>query len=113
IDLPPFAHGRHRDLEFWAYDQPTDYYRRHLVIHEATHCFMSTGGFVPPPWYMEGMAELFATHDRSSAGAWRFGLMPGGPTGFEGLRRIPLIRQAIREGQARSTKSIREMTAQD
>jgi hypothetical protein len=62
-DLPPFLHGFHRGQEVWLYEQPSDYYRRHLLLHEGTHGFMKLilGG-AGPPWYMEGMAELLGTH---------------------------------------------------
>ena len=40
-DLPRFEHGRHRRTEFWMREQKYDYYRRPLLIHEATHCFMT------------------------------------------------------------------------
>ncbi|MCA9268480.1 MAG: hypothetical protein KDA41_08410 [Planctomycetales bacterium] len=62
-DLPEFQHGFQRAYELWVYDQPSDYYRRHLLLHEGTHGVMNTllGG-AGPPWYMEGMAELLATH---------------------------------------------------
>jgi hypothetical protein len=67
-DLPPFQNGFARDVEIWIYDQPSDYYRRHLLLHEGTHGFMewAFAGF-GPPWYMEGTAELLATHQ------WRDG----------------------------------------
>ena len=57
-------HQRHFDRpEFWLYDQPTAYYRRHLMLHEGTHVFMvSFLGGCGPGWYMEGTAELFGTH---------------------------------------------------
>ena len=61
--LPPFSHGYSGEFRVWFYDQPSDYYRRHLLLHEGTHSFMvhflQGGG---PPWYMEGMAELLGTH---------------------------------------------------
>jgi hypothetical protein len=62
-ELPPFAHGYSRGHDLWIYDQPSDYYRRHLLLHEGTHTFMLTllGGY-GPPWYSEAMAELLATH---------------------------------------------------
>ena len=61
--LPPFPHGYARNDELWLYDQPSDYYRRHLLIHEGVHGFMNTVlGACGPPWYMEGMAEMLATH---------------------------------------------------
>ena len=62
-DLPPFPHGFNRGTTAWVYEQPSAYYRRHLVIHEGTHALMeSILGAAGPPWYREGMAELLATH---------------------------------------------------
>ena len=62
-DLPHFLHGFSRNNLLWLYEQPSDYYRRHLLLHEGTHGFMNTVlGGCGPPWYMEGMAELLATH---------------------------------------------------
>ena len=62
-DLPPFLHGYQRKREFWFYDQPSDYYRRHLMLHEGVHAFMRAMlGGLGPPWYAEGIAELLATH---------------------------------------------------
>ncbi len=62
-NLPPFLNGYHRGSEFWAYEQPSDYYRRHLVLHEGVHGLMTTFlGGTGPPWYREGMAEYLATH---------------------------------------------------
>ena len=49
--------------ELWLRDQPTPYYRRHLLLHEGTHVFMASFlGGCGPGWYMEGIAELFGTH---------------------------------------------------
>ncbi|MBN2290843.1 MAG: hypothetical protein JXM70_00370 [Pirellulales bacterium] len=59
----PFKHGYSQSNRLWLYDQKSDYYRRHLLLHEGTHCFMDTFlGGCGPPWYMEGMAELLGTH---------------------------------------------------
>ena len=60
-------HGRHFNYRFWMYDVENDYYRRHLMLHEFTHCFMSCESGMnnlPSLWYFEGMAEYFATHLR-------------------------------------------------
>jgi hypothetical protein len=58
-----FPHGLSIGNEVWLHEQPSAYYRRHLLLHEGTHAFMwqflGGGG---PGWYMEGMAELLATH---------------------------------------------------
>ena len=44
-DLPAFLHGYQRGSELWLYEQPSDYYRRHLLLHEGTHGFMPTRAF--------------------------------------------------------------------
>ncbi|WP_425616922.1 hypothetical protein NA78x_000585 [Anatilimnocola sp. NA78] len=63
-DLPDFPNGFHKGSQFWLYNQPSDYYRRHLMIHEGTHAFMAHWlGGAGPPWYQEGMAELLGTHE--------------------------------------------------
>jgi hypothetical protein len=47
----------------WILEQPTVYYRRHLLLHEGTHAFMlALVGDVGAPWYAEGVAELLGTH---------------------------------------------------
>lgn len=62
-DLPPFLHGFARKRDLWVNDQPSDYYRRHLLLHEGVHALMAEFLHgMGPPWYAEGMAELLATH---------------------------------------------------
>ena len=67
--LPSFQNGYSLGHEFWLYDQPSAYYRRHLLLHEGTHCLMHTRlpAQPTPAWHFEGLAELFGTH------AWRDG----------------------------------------
>jgi hypothetical protein len=75
-DLPPFLHGYMRDRQFWLYDQPSDFYRRHLLLHEGTHGFMwNFLAGLGPPWYAEGMAELLGTHDWTD-GKLTLGVIP-------------------------------------
>ncbi|MEX1098038.1 MAG: hypothetical protein WED34_18490 [Planctomycetales bacterium] len=108
-DLPPFVNGRHRGREFWMYDQEEDYYRRHLMIHEATHCYMTTmPGVVCPLWYLEGMAELCGTHRIENDGTVRFRVMPHDKREFAGLGRITLIRQDVK---ARGYRRLDELEA--
>lgn len=62
-ESPNFLNGFTRNYECWLYNQTSPYYRRHLLLHEGVHGFMYTLlGRNAPPWYMEGMAELLATH---------------------------------------------------
>jgi hypothetical protein len=61
--LPPFLHGYARKRDLWVFEQPSDYYRRHLLLHEGVHALMAEFLHgMGPPWYAEGMAELLATH---------------------------------------------------
>ncbi len=62
-DLPEFKNGYATNYSIWVREQPSAYYRRHLVLHEGTHAFMNSMlGSCGPTWYMEGMAELLSTH---------------------------------------------------
>ena len=75
-DLPPFFHGYMRDRQLWLYEQPSDFYRRELLLHEGTHGFMwSFLGGMGPPWYTEGMAELLGTHSWAD-GKLTLGVVP-------------------------------------
>ena len=106
-DLPMFEHGRHRRNEFWMREQKYDYFRRHLLIHEATHCFMTfMPGVDAPVWYIEGMAEYFATHRIEPDGSMSFRVMPTSLEDFAGWGRIKVIRD---EFSANNGKSIRDI----
>ncbi len=86
--------GRQVGREFWMLEQNSDYYRRHLLIHEATHSFMTvTPSALPPLWYLEGMAEFFATHRIDSRGQVAFGVFPDESLHFPDWGRIEIIRQ--------------------
>jgi len=93
--LPPFQHGFSRNHELWLYEQPSDYYRRHLLLHEGTHGLMNTllGG-CGPPWYMEGIAELLSTH-RWQDGRLTLNYMPRNKEEVPYLGRIEIIQDAI------------------
>ncbi len=97
-DLPFFEHGRHRGAEFWLNEQEFDYYRRHLLFHEATHCFMMTmPGRPPDVWYLEGMAEYFGTHTLAENGDIAFGVMPDASKNFTGFGRVQMIQNEVGE----------------
>ncbi|MAV37231.1 MAG: hypothetical protein CMJ59_17440 [Planctomycetaceae bacterium] len=105
-DVGPFLHGYNRGLEFWIHEQPTDYYRRHLMLHEGTHAFMQTQlGGAGPPWFMEGVAELLATH------AWdgqrlTMRKMPTDRQQTPGWGRIRVIRDRVDAEQPLSLQQI-------
>lgn len=113
-DLPRFEHGRHRRNEFWMREQQYDYYRRHLLIHEVTHCFMTYMPDVEAPvWYMEGMAECFGTHRTQPDGTIEFRVMPTSPEGFAGSGRITVIRNDCSKGEAKSIPAILDLRADE
>lgn len=110
-ELPPFPHGRNQGTRFWMNDQPTDYYRRHLILHEGTHCYMTTINhpFRNRPWYMEGMAELFGTHRIDADGRLRFAVLPDDREQFPGLGRIRLIHDEIVDSGPRALSNVIEL----
>lgn len=113
-DLPPIEHGRHHRNQFWMREQPYAYYRRHLLIHEATHCVMM---YLPenraPVWYLEGMAEHFGTHRINTDGTLSFRGMPTSPEAFAGFGRITLLQKAMEEGRGRTLPKIFDYTAEE
>jgi hypothetical protein len=105
-DLPPFLHGFQRGDEFWFLEQPSEYYRRHLMLHEGTHAFMShfLGGW-GPTWYMEGVAEFLATHQLDDQGL-RMGIMPARRDEVPNWGRVRLVREAWQQNQRLSLVEI-------
>jgi hypothetical protein len=105
--------GWYRGNEFWWNRQATEYYTRHLLLHEATHCFMHVMPPVDcPPWYVEGMAELFGTHQRNE-GKTDFGVMPRSPDQCPGWGRISVIQQEVKEGRLLDVDQILAFTFND
>jgi len=94
-----FINGYAQGSELWLNEQPSDYYRRHLLLHEGTHGFMYAQlGGVGPGWYSEGMAELLGTHRWQDA-QLQLGIMPANRQEVPMWGRIKLIRAASRAGQ--------------
>ncbi len=97
-----FPNGISIGSELWLYDQPTAYYRRHLLLHEGTHVFMAEFlGGCGPGWYMEGTAELLATHRLDErSGRLTLRIMPRDRRDVPMLGRIKLVRDAAAAGRA-------------
>jgi hypothetical protein len=96
---PNFINGYALGNELWLDEQPSDYYRRHLLLHEGTHSFMlSFLGAAGPGWYMEGMAELLGTH-RWQDGALKLRIFPADRESVPMWGRIKLIREAVAQGK--------------
>jgi len=97
---PDFINGFSVGYELWLVEQSSDYYRRHLLLHEGTHGFMAIFlrnpgqlGDAGPGWYMEGMAELLGTH-RWQEGQLLLHQMPARRQEVPMWGRIKSIRQA-------------------
>ncbi len=107
--------GVFRDQYFWMKDQRDDYWRRHLMIHEGTHCYMSA---FPNPanqfrWYMEGMAELFRAHQTDAGGKTRFRVFPTDNESFGGLGWLRLIDEDLRAAGPLTIEQVVEQTPAD
>lgn len=99
--LPAFENGFSFNLDLWVYDQPSDYYRRHLLLHEGVHSFMNTVlSSCGPPWYMEGMAELLGTH-RWKDGRIELGWFPAHRDDVPMWGRIKIVRDAFAARRAK------------
>jgi hypothetical protein len=109
-DLPAFEHGFSRANELWLKEQPSPYYRRHLLLHEGIHGFMfSMLGDCGPLWYMEGMAEYLATHQWHD-GKLTLGYMPKSREESAMWGRIRLIQDAVAERRAKRFPAILDLT---
>ena len=105
-NLPPFLHGYQHDHQLWIYDQPSDYYRRHLLLHEGTHAFMRHFlGSAGPPWYMEGMAEILGTH-RWEGDRLTIGYMPRNRKEVPYWGRVKIVRDQVKQSQAKRLSTI-------
>jgi hypothetical protein len=106
---PEFVNGYARNCEFWLVEQPSDYYRRHLLLHEGTHAFMQTQlGGAGPGWYMEGMAELLGTH-RWGDGKLTLGVMPASKEDVPMWGRVKIIRDAVKAGKPWPLEAVLEV----
>lgn len=100
VALPEFRNGYAAGGELWFYDQSSDYYRRHLLLHEGTHAFMAEFlGGCGPPWYSEGMAELLATHAHRD-GELRLNQFPPAREEVPMLGRIKIVQDGFAAGKA-------------
>ncbi len=109
------VHGQNDGYEFWMHDQEWDYYREHLLLHEATHCVTQcpedADQEIRPLWFIEGMAEYFGTHQLIESGKpgetqLRFGVMPASAETAHGFGRVEMIRIECEAGRALSADQV-------
>jgi hypothetical protein len=104
--LPSFLNGYQCGSEMWIYEQPSAYYRRHMLLHEGTHAFMNTQLLgCGPPWYMEGMAELMGTH-RWQEGQLQLAYFPRLRDDVPQWGRIKMIRSEVDAGRGMTLEAI-------
>lgn len=104
--IPNFPNGYSLGYELWMNEQPSDYYRRHLLLHEGTHGFMNTVlGSCGAPWFMEGLAELLGTH-RWRDGKLSLGIMPRGKVEVPDLGRLPYVQDEVRADRRQAVGDI-------
>jgi hypothetical protein len=105
-NLPNFLHGFSRGYELWIREPPSEYYRRHLLLHEGTHGFMNTVlGGCGPSWYMEGMAEMLATH-RWKDGRLLLNYFPKNRDEVPEWGRIRIIQDAVAGNRPQALRTI-------
>lgn len=113
-NVPAILHGRHIANRFWMRHQATKYFTEHLMLHECTHCYMTfVPGYMAPLWYMEGMAELFATHHDGPDGEVQFCVMPSSAEEVPDWGRIPLIRKDVAAGRGLTLRGVEQLGDQD
>jgi hypothetical protein len=108
-EIRQFLNGYTRGHEFWWYNQASDYYRRHLMLHEGTHGVMFTlqkSGRTA--WYMEGVAELLATH-RWHEGKLTLAYFPRSPDEVSKLGRIETIQRDIQNETGLSLREVLDL----
>lgn len=105
-NLPRFLNGYSRGDKIWLYEQPSSYYRRHLLLHEGTHAFMQNllKG-LGPPWFSEGMAELLGTH-RWQDGSLTLRYFPPHRDEVPQWGRIKIVQTEREAGQEKSIEQI-------
>ena len=112
------VHGQNDGYEFWMHDQEWDYYREHLLLHEATHCVTQcpegADQDIRPLWFIEGMAEYFGTHQLVEVGTpvkptLKFGVIPPSAAAAHGFGRIEMIRAECEAGRALSAADVLEL----
>lgn len=62
-EVPFLEEGYQLGNKLYVVEQPSEFYRRMLFLHEATHWIMYEWlGGAGSPWLMEGMADYLSTH---------------------------------------------------
>ena len=104
--FPTHLIGYSVDDRLWVREQKSDYFRRHLILHEGVHGFMNyVFGACGPEWYMESSAEYLATH-RWENGRLELGVLPEHTGDLPGWRRIEMVKDDLKAGNVKTADRI-------
>ncbi|MEO8268974.1 MAG: hypothetical protein ABI557_04580, partial [Aureliella sp.] len=105
-NISQFINGYQLADRLWVNEQPSAYYRRHLLLHEGTHWIMSRKfGGLGPPWLAEGMAEWLGTH-RWDGQHLEMGVIPTNSDEVPYWGRTKTIQEQLGQGEAPSLETI-------
>ena len=111
--VPKLRNGYALRNRIWLRDQPSEYYRRHLLIHEGVHAFMGYAfGRWGPPWYREGTAELLGTH-RWVEGQLTLGHLPQNADEVPNWRRIVIVRDDFAKKEGKRIEDVFRLAPED
>ncbi|MDR1483984.1 MAG: DUF1570 domain-containing protein [Planctomycetaceae bacterium] len=97
-DAADLRYGYSLRNRIWVRRQDSDYYQRHLFLHEGVHAFMFYAfGTFPPFWYREGIAEMLATH-KFENGKLKLGWFPVDSVSVFRLGRVEIIQRLVSGG---------------
>ena len=104
--VPDFPFGYALDNQIWVLAQKSEYYTRHLLLHEGVHSlayYLFNGA--GPTWFQEGSAELLATHEGSGNGI-RVNRIPQTREQAPYWGRFKRMNQATSDGQVPSLPAV-------
>ncbi len=108
--IPEFPFGYAAGNSIWVLAQQSEYYTRHLLLHEGVHAlafyhFHGAG----PTWFMEGTAELLATHSGHGA-ATIINQIPANRTSVPYWGRFKLMKQLRAQSSVPTIESVMRYT---
>ncbi len=110
-EIPEFRDGYQAANRLFIVEQPSAYYRRHLLLHEGVHWFMaSLNGGGGPAWFMEGMAEWISTH-RWIDQRLQITAIPSRSDEVPYWGRVKRTQEDLRAGKAPSIESIMRVSS--
>ncbi|MDR2115988.1 MAG: hypothetical protein LBP87_06375 [Planctomycetaceae bacterium] len=111
--VPNLRNGYALRCRIWVRNPESEYYRRHLLLHEGVHAFMGYAfGFWGPPWYREGTAELLGTH-RLENESLTLGYFPKSRNELLRWGRIDIVRDDMTKHHIRTINEIFKLESED